>query len=696
MIFSRKKWLLFYNRFYYVFIFLLTIAILYAAFPKQANFKYEFQKGKPWQHQSLIAPFDFPILKTKEAYESERDSVMKSFLPYFTYDKTVEEKHLEALSNDMSLMAEHLQQSMSERSQQLITDFMTAQLKNIYEHGLIENEVRGFEPLKDKAALIKVDNNQGTEIPVSSIYSLKSAYVELESAIASFLEEHLSLKGTLRQIDMNQYLEPNLIYDEASSEMHLSEMLEVISTTRGVIQSGVRIISQGDIVTAETFQILESLKYSYLTQSAYSGWVSLYMTGQLILVLILLFLIVFYIRNFDPHIFNKKRNFSLIVFSIVIFFLFSWLISGNPSMNLYIVPLCILPIILRTFLGPRLAILVHVTTTLLIGFLAPNSFEYVFIQTVAGIFAVINLNKMYRRGHLVVTSVYLFFVYAVLYLGFSLLKEGSFESIRWMDFRWFAMSSVFTLIAYPLIYVFERIFGFVSDVTLMELSDTNMPLLRKLAELAPGTFQHSMQVANLAEEVVIRIGGNPMLIRAGALYHDVGKIKKSLYFIENQQPGMNPHEKLSYVESASIIIDHVKDGVEIARKHNVPEMIIDFIRTHHGRGVARYFYLKYKEENPNEQIDMSQFSYPGPNPHTRETAIVMLADGVEAAARSLPEKTEENLKNLIDRIIDTRLKDHELDDAPLTLRDIKMIKSIFLEKLRTIYHIRIQYPEEKA
>lgn len=695
MAFSRRKWVLFYNRFYYTFTFLLAIAILYAAFPKQANFKYEFQKGQPWQHQSLIAPFDFPILKTKDAYEGEKDSVMTNFSPYFNYKNDVEEKQLAALEDNLLLMSEKMGFVMNERTRQLVYDFMELELGKIYKSGLIENAADSFDPLKGRETLMKVENNQGVGVPVSSVFSLKSAYLQMELALTSFEEKHPDLNKILQHIDLNQYLEPNLIYDAASSEMHLSEMLEVISTTRGVVQSGVRVISQGDIVTDETFQVLESLKYSYLTQSAYSGWVSLYMTGQLIVVLVLMLLVVFYLKIFDPHIFNKKRNFSLIMFSIVIFFIFAWLVTKNPSMNIYIVPLCILPIILRTFLGSRLAIFIHVITAFLVGFLAPNSFEYVLIQTVAGVFAVIGLNKMYKRGHLVVTSANMFLIYAVLFLGFSLLKEGSFESINWMDFRWFALSSILTLIAYPLIYIFERIFGFVSDATLLELSDTNSPLLRKLAELAPGTFQHSMQVANLAEEAAIRLGANSLLIRAGAYYHDVGKIKKSIYFVENQQTGINPHSSLDYVQSASIIVDHVKDGVEIAQKYNVPEVIIDFIRTHHGKGVARYFYLKYKEENAEKPIDMSLFSYPGPNPHTRETAIVMLADGVEAAARSLSEKTEENLKKLIDGIIETRLKEHELDDAPLTFRDIKQIKAIFLDKLRTSYHIRIQYPEEK-
>jgi cyclic-di-AMP phosphodiesterase PgpH len=334
-------------------------------------------------------------------------------------------------------------------------------------------------------------------------------------------------------------------------------------------------------------------------------------------------------------------------------------------------------------------------TTLLVGFLAPNSFEYIFIQIIAGSIAVISLNKMFRRGHLVITAGYLICRYLFMFVGFSLQKEGNFETINWLEFKWFALSSIFTLITYPLIYVFEKIFGFVSDVRLMELADTNNPLLRKLAEQAPGTFQHSIQVANLAEEAAIQLGANPLLIRTGALYHDVGKIEQSNYFIENQHVGQNPHNEMDYEKSAAVVIDHVSHGVNIARKYKLPELIIDFIKMHHGKGMTRFFYLKYKEENPEKQIDVEKFTYPGPNPQTLETAIVMLADSVEAAARSLPEKNEESMKRLIDQIIDSRISNHELDDAPITFRDINRIKGIFLEKLKTVYHIRIEYPKEK-
>lgn len=346
-------------------------------------------------------------------------------------------------------------------------------------------------------------------------------------------------------------------------------------------------------------------------------------------------------------------------------------------------------------MGARMSIFIHLITILMIGFLAPNSFEFVFIQVIAGIVAVISLNKLHRRGHLVLTAIYVTITYLILFTGFGLIKEGGFRLIEWTNMKWFVINGFLLLIAYPLIFIFEKIFRLVSDVTLMELSDTNHPLLRRMSEEAPGSFQHSMQVANLAEEVIVKIGGNAMLVRTGALYHDVGKIINSQYFIENQVAGQNPHENLTRVESAEIIINHVNEGVILARKYKLPEIIFDFIKTHHGKSIAKYFYLKYKEENPGVEVDVSKFHYPGPNPSSRETAVVMLADVIEATTRSLPEKNEDSVKKVINQIIDQKLQDHELDDTALTFKEISDIKEIFLRKLMNIYHIRIQYPTEE-
>jgi hypothetical protein len=356
--------------------------------------------------------------------------------------------------------------------------------------------------------------------------------------------------------------------------------------------------------------------------------------------------------------------------------------------------LAILPILLRIFFDSRTAIFTLLVTSLLIGYFAPNNYEYIFLNLIAGIIAVFSLDKLHRRSHLVLTAVWVFISYSIVFLALSMVQEGNIESIPWQELKWFGGNALLVLLAYPLIYIFEKMFGFVSDVTLIELSDTNQPLLRKLAHEAPGTFQHSIQVANLAEEVIIRIGGNPLLVRAGALYHDIGKTKQPAFFIENQAAGMSPHSELDNKESAKIIIDHVTHGIKVARRNKLPEVLIDFISSHHGTTQAKYFYTMYKNEHPDEIVDPKEFTYPGPPPKSKETSVVMLTDGVEAAARALKEKTRESLHQLIEKMVEEKLTSGQLDNAELTLREIRIFKETALEKLMNIYHVRIEYPEE--
>jgi hypothetical protein len=332
-------------------------------------------------------------------------------------------------------------------------------------------------------------------------------------------------------------------------------------------------------------------------------------------------------------------------------------------------------------------------TTLLIGYFAPNSYEYIILQMIAGIIAVFTLNRLHKRSHLVLSAFAVFISYSVIYIAMAMVQEGSLTTINWKELEWFGISSLFILIAYPLIDIFERIFGFVSDVTLIELSNTNQPLLRKLAEEAPGTFQHSMQVANLAEAVIHRIGGNPFLVYAGALYHDIGKTKKSEFFIENQAVGMNPHDSMDHMKSAEIIIDHVTYGVQLARKYKLPEILISFITSHHGTTQTNYFYKMYQKENPDEEVDLTKFSYPGPIPQNKETAVLMLTDGIEAAARSLKEKSVDSFREMIETMVEQKIRSNQLINADLTFRDVSILKSTLLEKLVNIYHVRIEYPK---
>lgn len=690
----KTKILSLFRKFYYALYLVLTFGVIYLLLPKQGTFKYEFQKGRPWAHQTLIAPFDFPVLKPKDVLEAEKDLLLKHYAPYFTLNPDVKDDQLLLLEQRIAQLFSLSNIELDSQKSSHVYAVLSDLFGRYYDQGLLENSIETYNIPDDKAEINLVQGNRAHKVSVSSLHSIKSAYIEISDSLNFMALNDSVLQRILLHIDVGNYLAANLNYDQTYNETKTEELLNNVSTTRGAVLAGVRVISQGDIVDSENYIVLESLRQAYERNRMYGGWISTIIIGQMILIAALLAVLVLYLQNFNPKIFWKNRNFSLILTTILIMILLARAIYENESLNLYLLPICMLPIIIRTFLGARMAIMIHVITVLIVAFMAPNGFEYVFLQIIAGLIAVVSLSKLHRRGHLIITSFILMATYSVLYLGFEIIKEADFSNIAWRDLIWFVFNGVLLLVAYLLIYVFEKVFGFISDVTLVELSDTNHPLLRKLAEVAPGTFQHSMQVANLAEETILRIGGNPMLVRTGALYHDVGKINSSEFFIENQLDGINPHDKLSNKGSVEKIVSHVFDGVKMAKKYNLPDSIIDFIKMHHGKSLVKYFYLKQKEQNPDLELDPKDYMYPGPNPTTRETAVVMLADSIEAASRSLLEKNEESLKKLINQIVDSKISNNELEDAPLTFKDIKDIKSIFLEKMKNIYHVRIQYPSE--
>jgi len=447
------------------------------------------------------------------------------------------------------------------------------------------------------------------------------------------------------------------------------------------------------LVGSEKYIILESLKKTYETKRGDNIEYILVIAGRIVVIAALIALMFLYLIFYRRELFDHKRKLTFIILMIVIMVFMAAIATKIDTISIYVVPIAILPILVRIFFDSRTAIFSLMITTLLIGYFAPNSYEFIVIQMISGIIAVFSLNRLHKRSHIVFSALWVFLSYSIVYIALALVQEGSLKTINWTTLKWFGFSSLFIFITYPLIYIFEKMFGFVSDVTLIELSNTNQPLLRKLAEEAPGTFQHSLQVANLAEAVIQRIGGNPYLVYAGALYHDIGKTYKSDYFIENQVAGMNPHDSLDYFKSAVIIIDHVTYGVQLARKYKLPEVLISFITTHHGTTQSNYFYKKYQIENPGMEVDTTLFSYPGPLPHSKEMAVLMLVDGVEATAHSLKEKSATAFKEMIDYLVDQKIKSNQLIDADLTLRDITILKSTLLEKLVSIYHIRIEYPK---
>ncbi|MFN7013734.1 MAG: HD family phosphohydrolase, partial [Bacteroidia bacterium] len=558
-------------------------------------------------------------------------------------------------------------------------------LSNIYEKGIISAPNAVIEELAKGKALFVKSNEIAESIPFNQLFTVSSAYNYCEEQLPEKPGKNLLLKA------LSENIIPNILFNKELTEEILQQKLNNISLTRGMVQKGERIISKGEIVNDEKYEILESLKKEYLQIKNQRLGLWSIIIGQIMLVGMALFSIYLFLYHFRKDIVADNKRIVFLLLLIVLMHFLVYIANVTSYITVYIIPFCILPIIIRTFYDTRLASFVHILTVITLGLSLSSSFEFIYLQIIAGtltIFSIVNMNK---RSQLFGTSLIIFAAYSLGYISFQLIYEGSFTEIKLNRFGSFAFSAMLTLFTYPLIYLFEKLFGFVSDVTLMELCDTNNPLLRELANKAPGTFQHSLQVANLAESAIFEIGGEVLLTRTGALYHDIGKMDNPLYYIENQTTGINPHDELDFEESAAIIINHVKKGIEKAKKHNLPDSVIDFIRTHHGDTMVQYFYRSYIKHFPDEIIDETLFRYPGPRPYSKETAVLMMADSVEAASRSLAKKDAESIEKLVDSIIDYQIKEEQFINADITFKDIVRIKKIFKKKLQNIYHTRIEY-----
>lgn len=679
-----------------------TIGLIVFVFPKETKFKYEFQQGKPWMHEDLKSPFGFGIYKTEEELSQEQQLATERTPPYFQFRETVGEQRIQRFKDRFEAAWDKsetgkpstilgLALGNKEKQLQLKRQWLsrsTQALTDIYHRGLINlDDVLDNRP--PDFTLMLVRNNVSEENELGDLYTLQSAYEYLQSQFKP--GEQQDAQWLLELLE--QHLEHNLFYDEATSSIALKEALDRILPTKGKVEKGEEIIEEGDIVTEEGFKKLNSLRIEYKSQIGgnINFWVVL--SGQAVLITILILLLVFFLSTFRRDALHELNRLTFILLMVTSTVYMGTLANQFTNVELYVLPFCLLPMMIRTFFDFRLAIFVHFITITLIAFLAPNSFEFVLLQLVAGTISGFSLRNLRKRAQLLITAFFIFLAYSVTYLGLAVIQEGEFAGIKWMNLAWFGGSAGLTLMAFPLIYVFEKLFGFLSDVTLMELSDTNSPLLRKLATQAPGTFQHTLQVANLAEAAALEIGADPLLIRTGALYHDIGKMENPVYFIENQAGGINPHDELSYQESAKVIITHVIRGIELAKKSNLPEVLVDFIRTHHGTTKTLYFYNALKRDQPDLEIDDSEFTYPGPIPYSKETAILMMADSVEAASRSLKTHDEQTLGQLVENIIESQAAQQQFINADITFKDITRIKKKFKKMLMNIYHVRIEYPE---
>lgn len=676
---SRKlKWRNFLSRTLLV---LITVLLIVWALPRNESKQFRYDIGKPWMYGSFIAKFDFPIYKTDEAIKEQEDSLLETYQPYYNYDPAVEKKQVSKFLADYQNGIPGLPHNYV----RLIAD----RLHRLYQAGIMDTPEYN-EAYRDSTSQVRlVSGNNAQSISLACVYSTLSAYEQL------FIDEQIAMqRPILQRCNLNNYIEPNLIYDKGKSETERNDLLSSIPPASGMVMSGQKVIDRGDIVDEYTYRVLSSFEREIKRRSATQTQITNTIIGQVIFVTLMVFLFTLYLGLFRRDYFNKPRSIAMLYTLITLFPVVVSLMMRHNFLSVYMLPFAMVPIFVRVFMDSRTAFVCHVTMILICTTAVRYQYEFIIIQLVAGLIAIYSLRELTRRAQVFKTAILVGIGSTFVYLALQLMQDNDFSSMDHDMYYHFVVNAVLLLIAYPMMYIIEKMFGFVSSVTLFELSNTNRGLLRDLSEIAPGTFQHSITVGNLAAEIANKIGANALLVRTGALYHDIGKMKNPVFFTENQA-GVNPHDTLTYQESARIIISHVTEGVKLAERENLPTIIRDFIVTHHGTGITKFFYIKYKNEHPEEEVDPAPFTYPGPNPFTREQAILMIADGVEAASRSLPEYTEESISTLVNRMIDQDVTDGYFKECPITFRDLAIAKLVLIERLKAIYHTRISYPEMK-
>jgi hypothetical protein len=663
----------------------ISVLVITLYLPKQPRFRYEFEKGKTWLNKDLVSPFSFAILKTPQQIAADKKLVIDNILPIYQYNDQVFKDQSEAYVSEFDVKWKS--NTLSDTQKEVSRQRSLSLLKMIYDKGIID--VNPKHQKNDRYydfSLLK--NNVSTKVSSQDVFTTQSAIAFIKQ---NFKSDDETIKKTVFDL-AESHIKPNINFDESLTAKVQANALKSISTTKGMVQKGELIVANETVIDEEVYQKLVSFRDTYDAQTKTVGDDKLVFFGQVLLVGFIVALLMVFLFLFRKDIYADNRQLSLLILVITTMLLvLTWSIKFNLS-NLYLIPFCIVPIIIRILFDTRLALNLHLLVILIAGFFVPNSFEFVFYQTTAGMVAIYSIKNLVKREQLLISAAFILSAYFISFLGITLLREGSLTDIEWTNFLPFVFSVLLSLLAYPLIYAFERVFGITSDVALIELTNTNNKLLRELAFKAPGTFQHSLQVANLAEAAIFKIGGNALLVRAGALYHDIGKMENPQYFIENQT-GVSPHDKMPYEQSAQVIIRHVHKGIEITRKNKLPESVIDFIRTHHGNTRVDYFYQSFLKNSPEKFIDENIFRYPGPIPFSKETGVLMLADSVEAASRSLKNPDAQSINDLVERIIDYKLEQNQLDNCDLTLKDLETIKLIFKTMLMSIYHVRVDYPK---
>lgn len=669
---SKKEYL---KLFLKIVLFVLLALIITQLFPRENNFKYHYEVGHPWTYDLITATFDFPVYKSEKQVKEEKQDLLDQLSPYFSMNTDKANEQADLFYNDK----EELNHNIARLQ---IRD----QFNKIYSKGIVSIEV--YEKLqKDKISkLIAILPDRTTkDLYVKDLHTPKSAY---ETILKNTQEN-------LRSYNINEYIVENLKYDSVTTKLSRDEALKNLSLTTGLVQTGERIVDRGEIVNAETYQILESLKKEYENRTGTFDQSIITYIGEFVIVSMLLILLLIYLQLFRPRIFESSRNLLMLSLNILLIVLFASLLIKFTNISYYVVPFTLLPIVIRVFFDSRTALFTHIITMLIISFIVDDPFQFLLLQIVGGMTAVSSLKDMTQRSQLVQSALLIFLSYLIAFIASEFVFEGELSRVHWIMILYFAISSAFLLFAYLLIYLLEKMFGLISSVTLVELTNVNSDLMMRFAEVAPGTFQHSLQVSNLATEAAKKINANSLLVRTGALYHDIGKMNHPECFIENQGGGKNPLTDMDPIEAAKIVIKHVTDGIEIANKNHLPQQIVHFISTHHGLSQAKYFYNSYVNQHPAEDVDKKLFTYPGPLPDSKETAILMMADAVEARSRSLGEYTEEIIDDMVEQMIDSQIADGQLKNANISFKDVEEVKDVFKEKIKNMYHTRIAYPEVK-
>ena len=660
---------------------IVTVAIVVWIMPHDNTNLFHVEQGKPWKYAELTAPFDFPIYKAESVVKHERDSIMKEYQPYYKYNVEIERQMVHKFTTDYADGIPNVPDDY--------ISIISNRLHSLYQQGIMES--KEYETLRsDTTNMINIVNKkQATSVSILEVYSAKRAYEQL------FMDEKLiPMRAALQKCNLNNYIIPNLTYDQERSETSRNELMASIPLASGLVQKGQKIVDRGEIVTDRTYRIIDSYvrENDRRNQDKTQNQISL--IGQILYVSVLMICFTLYLSLYRKDYFENSRNAAMLYTFIVIFALLTALFVRNTFIHVYILPYAMVPIFIRIFMDSRTAFMTHTTMVLICANMLQHPFEFTVVELVAGLVAITSLRELSKRSQLFRTALVITLACIIVNLAFDWTKATALSQIDYSIYNYLIFNGIALLFAYPLLYLIEKTFGFTSDITLIELSNTNSPLLRRMSEIAPGTFNHSIQVANLAGEIANKIGAKAQLVRTGALYHDIGKLVNPIYYTENQS-GIDPHEMLTDIESAQIIISHVTEGLKMADKEGLPKVIRDFIATHHGLGKTKFFYIRYKNEHPDEPVDDLLFTYPGPNPFTREHACLMMADSVEAASRSLPDYTEQSIRGLVEKIIDTQVAEGYFRECPITFRDIQYAKTVLIEKLKTIYHTRISYPSEK-